>query len=72
MDETKSLRLDLRISPQQRRRIDVLKNKTKARSTTSVIANALAVYDHLWKVKGQKATILIRTADGEELELDLQ
>ena len=52
-------------------RLEELQLSTGAANLTEVIARSLAVYDALWIVKMQGATVTITSLDGKVSELTL-
>jgi hypothetical protein len=68
-DNSKSERLNLRISPTEQKRLQRLEKLSDAASATEVIRRALAVYEHLWNAKQGEVRILLRDRDGKETDL---
>ncbi len=65
----KTVRLNLRMSEEDEKRIHQLMQLSGAASMTDVVRRSLAVYEHLWQEKRRrKKRIVIRDKDGEELD----
>jgi hypothetical protein len=64
-------RLNLQIAETVRQRLEALVDRSEADSMVEVIRRALAVYEVLWDVKEQGASIVVRFSDGREKDLIL-
>lgn len=62
-------RLNLAFSKSVTERLDALVDHTEAENKTEVIRRALAVYDHLWAMKADGATLVVRHPDREDESL---
>lgn len=70
--QMRTKRLNLRISPDEEKRILQVAKMSKAGSIAEVVRRALAVYEHLLKKRKEDGTsVVVREADGTETELYL-
>ena len=69
--KTRSVRLNLEIKPQVRKRLDRLRDNTDAETITEVFRRALAVYETLIELSSGASKIVIRQSDGSEIDLIL-
>jgi len=67
----KTARLNLRVTPEQQKKLELLMEATDSASMTETVRRALAVYEHLWKAKKKKQRIIIRDKDGHDTDLML-
>lgn len=64
--KVKTNRLDLKMNEEVRRDLEVLREATRARSLSEVIARAVAVYEFLWSEKKKGGKLVIQGPDGEK------
>ncbi len=65
----KIARLNLRITTEQQEKLEALMEMSNSASMTDTVRRALAVYEHLWKVRENDQQIIIRDEDGHESDL---
>ena len=57
------MRLNLKMSPAARDRLEALYRETEADSLADVVRRSLAVYAYLWRRRSEGANILIQQGD---------
>ena len=65
------VRLNLDMPKPVRESLESLRDETHADSLSEVVRRALAVYEFLHKEKQEGATLLLRSEDGTERQLEL-
>lgn len=67
----KTVRLNLRLTEEQQKRIAKLMEASDSASMTDTVRRAVAVYEKLLELRSNKQRIIIRNEDGEESDLML-
>ena len=71
MTKQKTSRINLRVTPEQQRKLKKLSRATGNVSMTETVRRALVVYEYLWKVKKQNGRVVIVDKDGNKSDLTL-